>query len=379
MRKLLLLLASGYASALLAQPFSIGSRSVTFYDPDRDRNIGTDVYYPAISAGNNAQPVAGQFPVIVIGHGFVMGVGAYANLRTYFVPKGYIVALPTTEGGFSPNHGNFGADLAFVAQALQDANDDEGSPFFGTVAPSAALMGHSMGGGASMLGAAGNTNIQAVVGLAPAETNPSAIAAAADIVVPTLIFAGSNDCVTPIADHQGPIYDALNVECRAFVNILGGGHCHFANFNFNCNLGELICSGPTISRTQQQAVVNDFAGLWLDHFLKGDAQAFVDLQDSLLLSPRVETESACLTTGMNEPSRETLRAWPNPVSDRLFITGEDAHELWRIHDLQGRVVAEGFLASEGVGIPVTALTDGVYLLALGEGKGRRTLRFLVVR
>ena len=110
---------------------------------------------------------------------------------------------------------------------------------------------------------------------APAETTPSSIAAAANVTVPTMVFAGANDCATPIGQHQGPMYDALTTSCRAFVNVLGGGHCYFANSNFNCNFGEITCSPtPTISRGAQHWVLNDLAGLWLDHFLKGIPRAF---------------------------------------------------------------------------------------------------------
>ena len=45
----------------------------------------------------------------------------------------------------------------------------------------------------------------ALFALAPAETSPSAIAAASGIVAPTLIITGSRDCVTPSAAQAGPI------------------------------------------------------------------------------------------------------------------------------------------------------------------------------
>jgi predicted dienelactone hydrolase len=108
-----------------AQPFAIGKTTITFTDGSRNnRVIETDIYYPASLSGTNV-PVAGgsniRFPVISIGHGFVMAVDAYANLWNMLVPEGYIVALPKTESSFSPSHANFGRDLAFVI--------DTSSPF----------------------------------------------------------------------------------------------------------------------------------------------------------------------------------------------------------------------------------------------------------
>ena len=100
-----------------AAQFPIGSRNITFTDPSRGgRQIPCEVYYPAVTAGNNTAVAAGSFPLLAFGHGFAMGVNAYYNLRDAFVPEGYILVLPTTEGGLlpAPSHGDFGLDLAFV-------------------------------------------------------------------------------------------------------------------------------------------------------------------------------------------------------------------------------------------------------------------------
>ncbi len=370
MRHIILSLAACVAVASHAQPFLIGSRSITFYDDARNRDIATNLYYPGASAGNNAAVAVGEFPVLVIGHGFVMSVDAYANLWNHFVPKGYIVAMPTTEGGFAPDHAEFGADIAFVAQALQAANADAVSPFFTHVAPTTALMGHSMGGGASLLGAAGNSTITAVVDLAPAETNPSAVAACASITVPTLIFAGSNDCITPIADHTAPMYAALTVDCRAFVNIIGGGHCYFAENNFNCAFGEFTCSpSPDITRAQQHDVVNDFAGLWLDHFLKGDQQAFADLLDSLDLSTRAASEHTCsLSTAIEDAVVEGWVVAPNPANSSLQVIGVEPGSVLRLLDLRGReVLRTTVLTTDRATVDVGKLMPGAYRLILRVG------------
>lgn len=360
--------------------FLIGSRNITFNDPSRNRNIGTQIRYPGETAGANAVVAEGSFPVLVMGHGFAMGFDVYSNLWNYFVPKGYIVALPTTEGSLipAPSHGAFGLDLAFVAQALQDANLDPASPFFGKVAPATALMGHSMGGGASFLGAANNSNIQALVNFAPAETNPSAIAAAANVTVPTMVIAGANDCVTPIAEHQGPMYAALTTSCRAFVNITGASHCQFAESNFNCNFGELTCSpSAAISRGIQHGIVNDFAGLWLDHFLKGVPGAFEAIQDSIANSTRVVAQFDCLTTGVNEISAPEWTVAPVPANDRLIVRGVAAGDQIRVLDILGREVMATRAADATVELAIAELPAGTYRLLVMH-QGRTGVRAFVV-
>lgn len=383
MRTLLAAIALTTLLPALAQ-FPIGERTITFFDATRNRNIETWVRYPGQSAGANAVVADGPFPLLVMGHGFAMAVGAYANLWEHFVPKGYIMVLPTTEGGLlpGPDHGAFGQDLAFLVGALQAANSDAGSPFFGRVAPATALMGHSMGGGASFLGAANNTTIQALVNFAPAETTPSAIAAAANVTVPTIVFAGTNDCVTPIAQHQGPMYAALTTSCRAFVNILGGGHCFFANSNINCTLGELTCSpSPSITRAEQHDVVNDFAGLWLDHFLKGLPGAFDAVSDSLHLSTRVAAQFTCgITTALGGADRSAkIRLAPVPATDRVMVSGLRSGALLRVFDIMGvEVIPSESLPADGP-LDVRALPSGTYrLLLLHEGR-TEVHTFLIAR
>ena len=110
-------------------------------------------------------------------------------------------------------------------------------------------MGHSMGGGATILGASGFLGVDCIVGLAPAETNPSAVSAASGVTAPALI-SGEDDSVTPPNNHHIPIYNSLGSACKDFVSIENGSHCYFAEYNFNCAFGEIIPG--SLSREDQQ-------------------------------------------------------------------------------------------------------------------------------
>ena len=370
-----------FPAALPAQPFAVGERSVDFIDTGRNRTIPCEIYHPADVAGTNVPLALGVFPVLVMGHGFVMTTQAYTNFAEDLVPRGYILLLPTTEGGFAPDHAEFGLDLAFIAQAMQLANNDGASPFFQQVAPATALMGHSMGGGASFLGADGNAGIQTLVNFAAAETNPSAIAAAANVQVPTLLFAASEDCVTPIAGHQQPMYDALNVPCRALITVTGGGHCYFAESNFNCTFGEFTCNPDlTISREDQQDVVADLAGLWLDHFLKGDAIAFGAFQDSLSTSMRITAQSSCLSTSVPEAIGSRPSVFPTPADGQIKVEGIDVARVKGVVDAVGRSYPFRSidLGDAGIIVPTAHLPNGVYHLVLDESGGMRSVRFAVL-
>lgn len=280
-----------------AQPYQIGHRQITYQDPARgNRNIQTEIYYPAATAGNNVAVETGAFPVIVFGHGFAMAWDAYQNIWEDLVPQGYIMAFPRTEGSLipAPDHDAFGKDLAFLITKLQSENSNAASPFFNHVNNKSALMGHSMGGGSSFLAAKNNTNVTTMVTLAAANTNPSSITAAQFISIPSLVIAGANDCVAPPADHQIKMYDSLASACKTYLSITGAAHCEFANFNVNCSFGQSTCSPqPAISGAEQKDVTSDFTKLWFEYYLKDNCNAWNVFNDSLNSSSRVTGEQSC--------------------------------------------------------------------------------------
>ena len=286
--------------------YQIGHTTITFNDPARSggfgsgggtgRQIQTEIYYPAAVAGNNVAVASGQFPLITFGHGFAMSWDAYTNIWQHYVARGYILAFPRTEGGLipGPSHGDFGTDLRQVSDKMLALNSNSTSIFNGKIHQKAALIGHSMGGGASFLAAANNANIETVIGLAPAETNPSAIAAAASVSVPAIIFSGSADGVTPPADHHIPIYEALTSSCKSFVSITGGAHCYYGNSNFNCDFGESVSSPSiSVSRAAQQTAMFGILDPWLDFKLKGICESYAAFLLGISSQPGTVNESIC--------------------------------------------------------------------------------------
>jgi FlgD Ig-like domain len=268
---------------------------------------------------------------------------AYSYLWSALVPEGYIVALPRTEGSLFPSHAEFGRDLAFVVLSLRTAGGDAGSPFFGHVAATAAVMGHSMGGGASVLAIAGTPGITAVANLAAAETDPSAIAAAVGVTAPALVFAGERDCVAPPATHQQPIYSALASACKTYVSVTGGSHCQFADANGTCSLGEAGCAA-LVSRTAQQATALRYLLPWLAWALKGDAAAWASFQSLRANDTAITSEQSCasLAVGPGNAARDAaLRCAPNPASGPAriaFRMAEPGTARVEIFDLSGRRV-----------------------------------------
>lgn len=251
---------AGPAEATCAGPFAVGETTRTWQDPDRgNRSVGALLRFPRQAGGAGAPPVEGcDFPVLAVGHGFTIPADRYRFLVDGLVPTGVILVLPTTETGLSPNHAAFGADLAFATRALAA---DAG--FAAAAGAFRGVVGHSMGGGAAVLAAASDPGLGLLVGLAPAETTPSAVAAAAGVTVPTLVMTGSRDCVTPFDAHAGPILAALASTQVRHVEIAGGSHCQFSDGYFTCAIGEGSCGGGASipAATQHAATIAEIRRL----------------------------------------------------------------------------------------------------------------------
>jgi len=249
-----------------------------FIDSSRkDRLVEALIFYPADSAGSGvpaAMPLNDGFPVIVFGHGYMMSVVAYRNIWEALVPDGCVVVLPQSASEMFPSHLEFGLDLAFVLDEMIRLSGDSASVFSGRLLPFGCMMGHSMGGGAAILGAVHSEAVKGLVVLAPLDTRPSSAEAAKEVSLPTLVFAGSDDNITPPKKHQLPIYESLQSSQKAYISILGGSHCQMVEENRLCNFAESsFVREPGITREEQHAILNRYIMPWLKFSLYDDTAA----------------------------------------------------------------------------------------------------------
>ncbi|GAA2216459.1 dienelactone hydrolase [Nonomuraea monospora] len=229
------------------------------------RSFGARVYYPATSAGSGTAVAAGRFPAVSFGHGFFQSISKYASLGRHWASWGTITIMPTSQGGLFPSHSAFADDLNAALTWIAAQDTTTGSRFNAHVrADRLGLSGHSMGGGASVLAAARNASVRTVTNLAAAETNPSAVAAAATTSVPMQLVAGTNDTVAGPSGHQIPIYNA-KLAPKQLRTIVGGFHCGFTDS------GGLGCDSGSISRATQQAITRRVTTAWLLYYLHDDA------------------------------------------------------------------------------------------------------------
>ncbi|MGR6087986.1 MAG: poly(ethylene terephthalate) hydrolase family protein [Arcticibacter sp.] len=376
-------------TSLWAQTFSTGHTTITFTDANRNnRSIPAEVYYPADVDGENV-PLAtqgGTFPVVVFGHGFVMVWSAYANIWTPLSENGFIAVFPTTEGSFSPNHTEFGKDIAFLVTAMQGEGNNASSPFFGRVDITSAVMGHSMGGGSSFLAMQYNPNITAVVNLAAAETNPSAIAACSTITQHALVIAGGNDCITPPATNQLAMYNALGSNCKVYVSIDGASHCQFANSNFNCTFGELTCTpAAAISRATQHSIVNSLIVPWLKFELENDCNAGLAFELLVTTPSGFTAQKNCYfcTVSIEEgfAGLSALEVFPSIGSGIIHVKNGVANTDITVYSVDGKMIqGSNFRTSntEDSSIDLSHLETGLYMLRFQSPSGHVATRRVII-
>ncbi|GAA4273297.1 T9SS type A sorting domain-containing protein [Aquimarina gracilis] len=361
----------------IAQDYEISSSSKTFRDSDRrNRRVNARIYYPKITQINQAEAPQGSFPVIVLGHGFVMGSDAYENIYDELVPKGYIVVFVNTEGSFFANHDAYSKDLAFMVNAIQAENTNQSSFLFGIVDDKTALIGHSMGGGAATV-AASLVEVETLVTFAPALLRFDTLTPASLVSEDAIVFSGTADGVTPPQEHHIPIYNNLGSDCKYIINITGGAHCYYANSNFFCDFGENSSSGNIqISRSQQQAITFQFLNSWLDYKLKGDLGAQQTFLVDLSTSEDVTSENTCNNpVAIYEPAKIELTTFPNPANKvlNIKILDNQTFEKVEFYGQNGQLVR----SSKKNHIDVSGMKPGHYLAKIYAGKTSITKKILI--
>jgi hypothetical protein len=86
---------------------------------------------------------------------------------------------------------------------------------------------------------------------------------------PALVFSGSSDCIV-LPSVQEAMYNNLPVACKTYINITGGLHCHFANNNSTCALGQLTsgCNSSSITTTIVFSKAMSLIVPFIDFYLK---------------------------------------------------------------------------------------------------------------
>lgn len=389
MKKFTLSLLSVLLTLSALAQYNVGFKVITFRDQSRYRNIITNVYYPATTAGTDVPIVSDgtKFPVVSFGHGFVMSSLAYQWLAQSLAAAGYIVGFPATEEG-APNHAEFGKDELFVARRLRDLGDSVSSFLYQKTNGYTAVGGHSMGGGASFLAVNGASDITTLFNFSAAETFPLygivATEAAKNITRPALVFCGTKDCIAPSATNSGLMYKNLKSEYKFYANIINASHCQFGDPNKTvCEVGEVVaCPGTTyVSAANQQSTALAYLKPWFDFWLKRDCSAITTFYNNAaanstkvdtLQSKIIDCSALNLTTGVRQNKVLKASVFPNPSGGVFTLSVNELYQraTLTLYDMTGKIADERVLSGANtLTLDYTGLPKGVYQLQFTTEKG----------
>lgn len=284
-----------------ADRFPVGVVTVELVDPERDRSLTTEVWYPAAPeaadlplerpvgtstpAHRDAPPAteAGPFPLLVFSHGN-QGIRIQSTFHTVrLAARGYVVVAPdhtgNTMGGRDPAEvaaGHRPADVAFVAAESVRLSDGGEGPLAGLIDGSrAGLTGHSFGAWTALAVPLLHEGFLAAVALAPPgpdHVEPPRPLGGLD--VPVLIVAGTRDGTTPYAEAQ-QVFDQV-AGPRYLAAIDGAGHFSFTDL---CGLwaSDYVqgdgCDGTFTPPARVHEAANRLAVPFFDRYMKGEAAA----------------------------------------------------------------------------------------------------------
>lgn len=169
------------------------------------------VYTPAEGEG---------LPAIAFGHDWMKSIDDYHATLRHLASWGIVVAAPNTETGFRPDHAGFAADLDTATQILAGVRLGNGNV---TVNPARiGVAGHGMGGAAATLAAVDNPKVKAVAAIYPAETAPSAVQAARNLLLPGMVIGPDKD-TDSLFDPGNPAKLAYNWAGEAVYRVVPKG------------------------------------------------------------------------------------------------------------------------------------------------------------
>ena len=278
---LITILASSCSSVALPEApgtYHIGVYSISYNVSDYG-TYQAEIRYPAICDGELAprDKSDAPYPGIVVSSGYGGGEWSINWISENLTSHGYITLGFTPPDMFSNSTTQWAAGFIGGIEQLKIQNQNVSSPFYGLLDTSKfGAIGLSMGG-AGCIEAAGTTDseIDAVVALAPAgynsSTNTSSMLAANNVSIPIQLQVGSEDSIVP-PESVLPFYTNLipNGTVKEFIEIRGGNHIGFLNWNFAEIASYLeIEPNASVGFEEQRRIANHYFTAWFQYYLKG--------------------------------------------------------------------------------------------------------------
>ena len=211
------------------------------------------IYFPA----NKGEDFAG----VAISPGFVESQENMNWWGNHLASHGFaVLTLDTNELRDNPS---LRADALMAAiEVLRNEGERMGGTLRGKILNDRmAIMGHSMGGGGTLIAAnAHSAELKAAIPFTPWQPDGNFFA----ISIPTLVIAGENDRIAPAADHALPHFESLSEDIpKMYFEIKDGNH-----FIANTDTGD----GRLAPNIDVHDLVGGMSVAWLKLFVDGDEE-----------------------------------------------------------------------------------------------------------
>jgi len=211
------------------------------------------IYFPA----NKGEDFAG----VAISPGFVESQENMSWWGNHLASHGFaVLTLDTNELRDNPS---LRADALMAAiEVLRNEGERMGGTLRGKILNDRmAIMGHSMGGGGTLIAAnAHSAELKAAIPFTPWQPDGNFSA----ISIPTLVIAGENDRIAPAADHALPHFESLSEDIpKMYFEIKDGNH-----FIANTDTGD----GRLAPNIDVHDLVGGMSVAWLKLFVDGDEE-----------------------------------------------------------------------------------------------------------
>ncbi|MFC3453036.1 poly(ethylene terephthalate) hydrolase family protein [Amycolatopsis speibonae] len=158
----------------------------------------------------------GTFGAIAVAPGFLETEGAIAWYGPRLASQGFVVITFSTKSTWDTPD-NRSEQLLAALRYVTDTSKAKSR-----VDPSRlAVMGHSMGGGGSLIAAQKAPTLKAAIPLTGWNPNTTF----SDVKVPTFVVSAQNDFIAPDGTHSRPFYQSLSASLdKAYLLLAGVGH-----------------------------------------------------------------------------------------------------------------------------------------------------------
>lgn len=175
---------------------------------------GGTIYHPT--------NVAGSFAAIAVAPGFTENQSHINWWGPRLASHGFVVITIDTKTG-SDQPDSRATQLMAALNQLKTFNTTSSHPIYGKVDPNRmGVMGHSMGGGGTLIAARDNPGLKAAIPFAPWN---SASTDFSKVTVPTLIIACEGDTIASVDQHASPFYESIPTSVKkAYLEINDGDH-----------------------------------------------------------------------------------------------------------------------------------------------------------